>query len=208
MCGGWYSDCGSRYRQGRAKRATNVREGVGGRLSLLRVWRKEQHTSGHPTFAPPLDVRPAGCADARFCFLISFACRSSSGIRPVFDEGSVRLRVTVTIEFDRDGGDSTTGDRLPPSTCGFSVTQGEGRSVASLRAAPLTAAGHSPPERSVVVRRRAIFLGTSLLISFHPPISSSELTVMSATGSAMGIVTALSDGFVVGGGGMSSMNQS
>ena len=123
-------------RDGQNERRTYAR-GVGGRLSLLRVWRKEQHTSGHPTFAPPLDVRPAGCADARFCFLISFACRSSSGIRPVFDEGSVRLRVTVTIEFEREGGVSTTGDRLPAeSTCGLSAelsqAQVSGRSSSSL----------------------------------------------------------------------------
>ncbi len=77
-------------------------------------------THGYPVCAPPLDVRP-GWTEARFCFLTSFACRSSSGSRLVLDEGSVRLRVTVTIEFDREGGVSTTGDRLPPSIGDFSV---------------------------------------------------------------------------------------
>ena len=65
----------------------------------------------------------------------------------------------------------------------------------------------SPPERSVVVRLRPRRLGTSRLISFHPPDSSSELESRS-TGSVIGTVTALSDGLLVGGGGMSSMNQS
>ncbi len=72
---------------------------------------------GHPFFAPPLDVRP-GWTEARFCFLTNFACRSSSGNRPVFDDGSVRERDTVTTEFDRDGGDSTTGDRFPVVSIG------------------------------------------------------------------------------------------
>ena len=156
--------------------------------------------------APPLDVRP-GCTEARFCFLTSFACRSSSGNRPVFDEGSVRDRVTVTTEFDRDGGVSTTGDSCPVSTGDFSAAfAGTGW---WLYACGPKRDRDLPPERSVVVLRRPIFLGiASRLISFHPPDSSSELTRMSATGSVIGTVTALSDGFVVGGGGMSSMNQS
>ena len=62
---------------------------------------------------------------------------------------------------------------------------------------------HVPPERSVVVRRLPIFFGTStLLISFQPPLSSSELASKSETGSAPSV------GFDVGGGGMSNMNQS
>ena len=92
---------------------------------------------GYPLFAPPLAVRP-GWTDARFCFLTSFACRSSSACRPDLLDGSVRLRVTVTIEFDREGGVSTTGDRLPPSTGDFSafvhmhMSRGSHQSGASL----------------------------------------------------------------------------
>ena len=90
----------------------------------------------HPVCAPPLAVRP-GWTEARFCFFTSFACRSSSG-RRLLDDGSVRLRVTVTIEFDREGGVSTPGDRLPPSTGDFSafvhmhMSRGSHQSGASL----------------------------------------------------------------------------
>lgn len=79
---------------------------------------------GQPVDVPPLGVRRAGWADARFCFFTSFACRSSSVGRP-FDDGSVRLRVTVTIEPDREGGVSTTGDSLsasPASVGDFSAS--------------------------------------------------------------------------------------
>ena len=86
---------------------------------------------GYPLFAPPLAVRP-GWTDARFCFLTSFACRSSSGSRPALDEGSVRLRVTVTIEPDRDGGDSTTGDSLSASNGGDLSAADEARVSATI----------------------------------------------------------------------------
>lgn len=96
--------------QGRAKRGAGESGSGGGR--------------GQPVVVPPLGVRRAGCTDARFCFFTSFACRSSSVGRP-FDDGSVRLRVTVTIEPDRDGGVSTTGDSLsasPASVGNFSTS--------------------------------------------------------------------------------------
>ena len=184
----------------RARQGTETRTEAAGTIHAQRACR------GHLFFAPPLDVRP-GWTEARFCFLTNFACRSSSGNRPVFDDGSVRERVTVTTEFDREGGASTTGDRFPVASIGdFSENIhrcGGEWPYACIRN------HNSPPGWSAVVLRRPIFLGTtSRLISFHPFVSSSELARMSATGSAMGTVTALSDGFVVGGGGMSSMNQS
>lgn len=108
--GGGRASAHNRGGQRKAKRSAGEGEAAGGR--------------GQPVEVPPLGVRRAGWADARFCFFTSFACRSSSVGRP-FDDGSVRLRVTVTIEPDREGGVSTTGDSLsasPASVGDFSTS--------------------------------------------------------------------------------------